>query len=99
MIKMSEESLLPRIYDVCQYSGQNPVDLRSTCIAISPTAEYRIQYNSSNGRLYFSYLPEGEELSTTQDGDDEDMEDGEMEDEYDDDIDLDNEEEDLREVK
>ena len=63
MIKMSEENLLPRIFDICQYSGQNPVDLRSTCIAISPAAEYRIQYNSSNGRLYFSYLPEGEELS------------------------------------
>merc|ERR1712238_582026 len=100
----SEEDLLPHIY-VCQYSGQNPVTLRSTCMSISPSAEYRIQYNASNGRLYFSYLSEEEELSTVpmvdDDDDDEDMEDGEMEDDYDDedDMDLDNEAEDLREVK
>jgi len=105
MIKMSEEDLLPHIYDVCQYSGQNPVTLRSTCMSISPSAEYRIQYNASNGRLYFSYLSEEEELSTVpmgdDDDDDDDMEDGEMEDDYDDedDMDLDNEAEDLREVK
>jgi len=104
MIKMSEEDLLPNIFDVCQYSGQNPVALRSACMAMSSTAEYRIQYNSKLGRLYFSYLPEDEELSTTLPGDDDDddddeMEDGEMDDEYEDDMDLDHEEEDLREAK
>ena len=107
MIKMSEEDLLPSIFDACQYSGQNPVELRSTCMALSSTAEYRIQYNSKLGRLYFSYLPQDEELATTLPGDDDDdddddddeLEDGELDDEYEDDIDLDNEEEDLREVK
>ena len=107
MIKMSEEDLLPGIYDSCQYPGQNPVALRSTCLAMSSAAEYRIQYNSKLGRLYFSYLPEEEELSTTlpddddDDMEDDDMEDGEMEDDFDDDddMDLDHEEEDLREVK
>mmetsp|Transcript_5146 Transcript_5146/g.10784 ORF Transcript_5146/g.10784 Transcript_5146/m.10784 type:complete len:174 (+) Transcript_5146:67-588(+) len=104
MIKMSEEELIPSIFDVCQYSGQNPVDLRSACLAMSPMAEYRIQYNSKLGRLYFSYLPEDEELSTTLPGDDDDddddeMEDGEMDDDYEDDMDLDHEEEDLREMK
>ena len=106
MIKMSEEDLLPGIFDACQYLGQNPVALRSTCLAMSSTAEYRIQYNSKVGRLYFSYLPEDEELLTTlpdddddDDDDDDEMEDGEMEDDYDDDMDLDHEEEDLREVK
>merc|ERR1719356_2353321 len=102
MIKMSEEDLLPSIFDACQYSGQNPVALRSTCMTMSSTAEYRIQYNSKLGRLYFSYLPEDEELATSLPGDDDDdddddeMEDGEMDDEYEDDMDLDNEEEDLR---
>jgi len=103
MIKMSEEDLLPSIFDTCQYSGQCPVTLRSTCMALSATAEYRIQYNTKLGRIYFSYLPEDEELSTTLPGDDDDdddeMEDGEMDDDYDDDMDLDHEEEDLREVK
>eukprot|EP00536_Pseudo-nitzschia_multiseries_P004769 jgi/Psemu1/237936/estExt_Genewise1.C_820044 len=106
MIKMSEEDLLPGIFDTCQYSGQCPVTLRSTCMAMSSTAEYRIQYNTKLGRIYFSYLPEDEELSTTLPGDDDDddddddeMEDGEMDDDYDDDMDLDHEEEDLREVK
>merc|ERR1719356_1390774 len=107
MIKMSEEDLLPSIFDACQYSGQNPVALRSTCMTMSSTAEYRIQYNSKLGRLYFSYLPEDEELATSLPGDDDDdddddddeMEDGEMDDEYEDDMDLDHEEEDLREAK
>merc|ERR1712224_203466 len=54
MIKMSEEDLLPSIFDTCQYSGQNPVELRSTCMTMSSSAEYRIQYNSKLGRLYFS---------------------------------------------
>merc|ERR1719157_190516 len=101
MIKMSEEDLLPSIFDACHDSGQNPVALRSACMAMSSTAEYRIQYNSRLGRFYFSYLPENEVLSTTLPGDDDDdeMEDGEMEDDYDDDMDLDHEEEDLREVK
>lgn len=104
MIKMSEEDLLPQIYDICQYSGQSPLSLRSACMSISPDAKYRVQYNASNGRFYFSYLPAEEELSTVptgDDDDDEDMEDGEMEDDYDDedDMDSDNEAEDLLEVK
>lgn len=109
MIKVSEEELLPRLYDICQYTGQNPVSLRNACLAISSDVSYRIQCNDSNGRIYFSYLPEGEELSTVPHGDDDDddddddeaMEDGEVEDDSDDedDMDLENEEEDLREAK
>jgi len=95
MVKMSEEDLLPSIFDVCQYSGQCPVTLRSACMAMSPTAEYRIQYNTKLGRIYFSYLPEDEELSTTLPGDDDDdddddeMEEGEMDDDYDDSLSMD----------
>lgn len=87
--------------------------MRSSCLALSPDAAFRIQYNSSNGRLYFSYLPEGEELSTVpadnddDDSDDDDnnaMEDGEVEsdpsdDDDDDMMDVEDEEEDLREIK
>ncbi|KAG7369838.1 paired amphipathic helix repeat-containing protein [Nitzschia inconspicua] len=108
MIKVSEEELLPRLFDLCQYTGQNPVSLRNACLVISSDVSYRIQYNTTNGRLYFSYLPGGEELSTVpvgddddDDDDDEEMEDGEAEDDFedDDDVDLENEEEDLREAK
>jgi hypothetical protein len=109
LIKVSEEDLLPRLFDICQYTGQNPVSLRNSCLTISPVVSYRIQYNSSNGRIYFSYLPEGEQLSTEPTGDDDDdddddeeIEDGEVEeDDYEDedDMDLDHEEEDLREAK
>jgi hypothetical protein len=89
--------------------------LRDKCLAISPEASFRIQYNITNGRLYFSYLPQSETLSTVA-GDDEDgtdddlsdegMEDGNVEseddDEEDDDdglMDVEDEEEDLRQVK
>mmetsp|Transcript_56377 Transcript_56377/g.136777 ORF Transcript_56377/g.136777 Transcript_56377/m.136777 type:complete len:1195 (-) Transcript_56377:123-3707(-) len=107
LIKLSEEDLLPRLYDLCQYRGQNPVILRQSCLAISPEVSYRIQLNTSNGRMYFTYLPEGEELSTVPTGDaddDEDMDvkkadDIEDDDDDEDDMDLDHEEEDLRAVK
>ena len=94
---------------------QNPVELRDKCLAITPDAAFRIQYNTSIGRLYFSYLPESEPLSTEAVGDDDDddddddeaMEDGvESDDEDDDDdddddevMDVEDEEEDLRQVK
>jgi hypothetical protein len=102
MIKVAEEDLLPHVFDICQYTGQNPVALRAACFVISPDVSYRVQYNSANGRLYFSYLPEGEELSTIPTGDDDDdddeSDDNEVEDddEDEDDMDLDHEEEDLR---
>ena len=31
-------------------------------MTIAPDASFRIQYDSESGDLYFSYLPEGEEL-------------------------------------
>lgn len=105
MIKVSDEDSLLRLFDICQYVGQNPVALRNACLGMSPNVSYRIQYNSSNGRLYFSYLPDGEELSTVPPGDDDEDEDDEEMDDVDDfddqdeDMDLENEEEDLREAK
>jgi hypothetical protein len=95
-------------------SLQNPVELRDKCLTISPDAAFRIQHNTMNGRLYFSYLPESETLATVagdddDDDDDEDneaMEDGDVEssidDEDDDDddlMDVEDEEEDLRQAK
>jgi histone deacetylase complex regulatory component SIN3 len=109
MVQTAKEDLLLQLFDFCQYPGANPVQLRSACLALSPDAAFRIQYNSSNGRLYFSYLPEGEELSTVPTGDDDDdddddeaMEDGEVESDLDDDddaMDVEDEEEDLRQIK
>jgi hypothetical protein len=88
---------------------QDPVQLRSTCLALSPETIFRIQYNTTNGRIYFSYLPESEELSTVPTGDDDDdddddddgMEDGEVESDMDDEdvMDVEDEEEDLRQIK
>lgn len=82
-------------------------------MALSSDAAFRIQYNITNGRLYFSYLPQGETLSTVagddEDGSDDDLSDEGVEDanvESDDDdddedglMDVEDEEEDLRQVK
>lgn len=85
------------------------MELRDKCLTLSADAAFRIQYNTTNGRLYFSYLPESETLSTVAGDDDEDeedddaMEDGDVEsDDEDDDedvMDVEDEEEDLRQVK
>jgi basic membrane lipoprotein Med (substrate-binding protein (PBP1-ABC) superfamily) len=78
---------------------------------MSPDAAFRIQYNITNGRLYFSYLPQSETLWTVagndEDESNDDSSDGGMEDanvESDDDdeeglMDVEDEEEDLRQVK
>ena len=76
---------------------------------ISPDVSYRIQLNTTNGRLYFSYLPKGQDLSTVpiedddDDDDDEAMEDNDLDSDDDDDdddvMDVEDEEEDLRQVK
>lgn len=93
------------------FNRQDPVQLRDTCLALSPEAAFRIQYNTTNGRLYFSYLPESEILSTVMTGDVDDdddddddvLEDGEVESDDDDDdddiMDVEDEEEDLRQIK
>lgn len=85
---------------------QNPVQLREKCLTVSPDAAFRIQYNTTNGRLYFSYLPESEPLSTApvdeDDDDDDALEDGDVESDDDDDddvMDVEDEDEDLRQVK
>lgn len=89
---------------------QNPVALREKCLTITSDAAFRIQYNVANGRLYFSFLPESEALSTiagdNEDGSDDDpsdgaMEDGDIDSDDDDDgiMDVEDEEEDLRQVK
>lgn len=106
MVEVAKEDLLPQLYDFCQFSGADPIQLRSACLALSKDAAFRIQYNSTNGRLYFSHLPEGEELLTVPNGDDDDdddddevMEDGEVVSDDDDVMDVEDEEEDLRQIK
>ena len=94
---------------------KNPVELRNKCLNVSPHAAFRIQFNTTNGRFYFSYLPESEALSTVAGDDDDDddddddaaMSDGDVEsseeddddDDEDDDMNVENEEEDLRQIK
>jgi len=107
MKAVATEDLLLHLNDLCQHPGSDPAAIRSKCLDLSPESSYRIQFNTSNGRLYFSYLPEGEELSTVPVGDDDDdddddelMDDGDDPSDDDDDIlDVEDEEEDLRQVK
>ena len=44
--------------------------MRSLCLAVTPEASYRIQYDSPKARIFFSYLPEGETLLTVPQDDD-----------------------------
>ena len=41
---------------------QDPVRLRSLCLGVTPEANYRIQYDSSKARIFFSFLPDGEAM-------------------------------------
>ena len=71
--------------------------MRSQCSVVSAESNYRIQFNTTNGKLYFSYLGEGEELLTLPPADDEpDDDDGMEEGEVDDDDDDDDDDEDVR---
>eukprot|EP00980_Cylindrotheca_fusiformis_P010028 scaffold2214_cov139-Cylindrotheca_fusiformis.AAC.25 len=111
MRRTAVEDLLLPLFDFCKYPESDPVLVRSKCLSLSPEVAYRIQLNASTGRLYFSYLPDGEVLSTAplDDDDDDDDDDDEVmegpdasDDEIDDDddiMDVEDEEEDLRQVK
>lgn len=86
--------------------------MRDQCLDFTRKSSYRIQLNTSNGRLYFSYLPYEEDLTTYLVGDDDDdddddeimddadddMDDDDIDDE-DDMLDVEDEEEDLRQIK
>lgn len=108
MRQTAVEDLLLPLFDYCQYPESDPVQVRSKCLSVSPEVAYRIQLNALTGRLYFSYLPEGEVLSTAplDDDDDDEVMDGadasdddEILDDDDDIMDVEDEEEDLRQVK
>lgn len=62
---------------------QDPVQLRSLCLSITPEASYRIQYDTSKAHIFFSYLPEGEELLTVPQEDDDMQEDDDAADDED----------------
>ncbi|CAJ1934324.1 unnamed protein product [Cylindrotheca closterium] len=109
---VATEDKLLHLNDLCQHPHRNPVEIRAKCLDLAAKAKFRIQLNTSSGRLYFSYLPENEELSTVLVGDDDDdddddeimddadddMDDDDMDDE-DDLLDVEDEEEDLRQIK
>ena len=56
---------------------QDPVQLRSLCLSVTPEASYRIQYDTSKAHIFFSYLPEGDALLTVPQEDDSMQEDEE----------------------
>jgi len=108
---VADEDRLLHLNDLCHHPHRNPVEIRAKCLDLTPKAKFRIQLNTSSGRLYYSYLPEDEELSTVLVGDDDDDDDDEIMDDADDDmddddmddeddmLDVEDEEEDLRQIK
>ena len=62
LIRAADEDVLLSLHDYCQFRQADPVVVRAHCFATAPKAFYRIQYDRSNGVLYFSYLPKSEEL-------------------------------------
>jgi hypothetical protein len=40
------------------------VAVRKHCLSLAPDAAYRIQYDTTGEKLYFSYVPKSEELLT-----------------------------------
>jgi len=112
MRAVADEDKLLQLHELCQHPHRNPVKMRDQCLDFTRKSSYRIQLNTSNGRLYFSYLPYEEDLTTYLVGDDDDdddddeimddadddMDDDDIDDE-DDMLDVEDEEEDLRQIK
>eukprot|EP00934_Nitzschia_sp_Nitz4_P006570 Nitzschia sp. Nitz4//scaffold106_size73319//51333//55917//NITZ4_005742-RA/size73319-augustus-gene-0.6-mRNA-1//1//CDS//3329532538//6560//frame0 len=44
LVQTANEDLLLQLFDYCQYTGANPVQLREKCLALSPDAVFRIQH-------------------------------------------------------
>jgi len=64
LINIVKEDVLLHLFDVCQNQGVDPVAVRKHCLSLAPDAAYRIQYDTTGEKLYFSYVPKSEELLT-----------------------------------
>lgn len=62
LIKMAREDIILQLYDYCHYDEVDPVAVRNQCLAVTPEAIYRIQYDSESRKLFYCYLPESEAL-------------------------------------
>jgi len=97
LVHVAKEDLVLTLHDYGQYTGMDPAQVRSYSLATTKEAVYRIQYDLDDGKLFFSYVPESEDMMTAPPqelaGDDMDMDDD------DDSMHVEDEEEDLRAVK
>jgi len=64
LVEATTEDCLLHLYDYCQYRQVDPVAVRTHCFSVSSEANYRIQYDTTTGSMYFNYLPRGTELLT-----------------------------------
>lgn len=64
LVKVAKEDVLLHLFDFCQNEGNDPVAVRTHCLAFAPDASFRIQYDAAGEAMSFSYVPKGEELLT-----------------------------------
>jgi hypothetical protein len=63
LVATAREDVLLPLYDYCQHRRWiDPVWVRTHCFGISPSAVYRIQYDTAAGIMYFNYLPRSMDL-------------------------------------
>jgi histone deacetylase complex regulatory component SIN3 len=62
LTKVAREDALLYLFDYCQFRRVDPVLVRAHCFAMATDASFRIQYDTSQNCMYFSYLPRSEEL-------------------------------------
>lgn len=62
LVKIAEEDTLLQLYDFCQLREADPVAVRAHCFSVAADAFFRVQYDTTSGEMYFSYLPKGRPL-------------------------------------
>lgn len=64
LVKVAREDVLLALYDFSQLKHMDPLLLRSQCFSVTSDATYRIQYQPSDGSIFFSYLSVDNDLLT-----------------------------------
>lgn len=62
LIQAAREDVCLQLYDYCQHAPLDPIAVRARCFEAAPDALYRMQYDTVDQKLYFSYLPRNAEL-------------------------------------
>lgn len=70
LVKVAKEDKVLNLYDFYQWNHMNPSLQRLESLHFTEEAAYRIQFEASDGKIHFCYMPKSRDMHMTSRGDD-----------------------------